>query len=40
MLPFSIERLIISGLGKTDSEIDFSNGLTFVVVLSLWTAGI
>ena len=31
MLPFAIERLIISGLGKTDSEIDFSNGLTFVV---------
>lgn len=31
MLPFTIERLIISGLGKTDSEIDFSNGLTFVV---------
>ena len=31
MLPFAIERLIISSLGKTDSEIDFSNGLTFVV---------
>ena len=31
MLPFVIERLIISGLGKTDSVIEFSDGLTFVV---------
>ena len=31
MLPFTIERLIISGIGKADSEIDFSSGLTFVV---------
>ena len=31
MLPFVIERLIISGLGKQDSVIDFSDGLTFVV---------
>lgn len=31
MLPFTIERLIISGFGKADSEIDFSSGLTFVV---------
>lgn len=31
MLPFIIERLIISGLGKKDSVIDFSEGLTFVV---------
>ena len=31
MLPFAIERLIISGLGKEDSVIEFSSGLTFVV---------
>lgn len=31
MLPFIIEWLIISGLGKKDSVIDFSEGLTFVV---------
>lgn len=31
MLPFCFERLIISGLGKEDSVIDFSEGLTFVV---------
>jgi len=31
MLPFTIERLIISGFGKKDAEIDFSSGLTFVV---------
>jgi len=31
MLPFYIERLIISGIGKEKSSIEFSKGLTFVV---------